>query len=451
MSDAAALVQRLRSGSRLAQLQALRSLVDLANSSSAARQQALVAGSVAAIVQLKGLSGGCAVQEAAGEALRALSQTPNGATLPAFVEAGAIHTVVSMLERSLDSGSATVQESTAATLWHLAGCGGGAAAVAACGAIPLLVQLLLAGRGQPISQADSAAAGAMFHFVEFKSDQLGQDIIEQGSVPALLALIERRKHAGAGKAAENRALWSAAATLGFLAEHNAECQAAVVAAGGVHSLASLLRSSCAEVQFSAADALRVLLHCSMAAQAAFAEAHAAPAAVRLLSSPSREAQRHAAGVLGNAAYSDPGNSAAILAAGAMQPLVQLLRTPDHPAQEWAALTVCNLCLMQPEAAAAAIQQAGGLLDALQTAACSEDEEVQEAVGKTMLAFGYALEVAAKQQAASGGSQPSASPADRAGAADAEAAGPADQPAARRARVCAAPRCGNTRGLKRCGG
>ncbi len=100
MSEAAALVRRLRSGSRLAQLQALRSLAALSKSSPEASQDAITAGSVAAIVHLlKGMSGSGAVQEAAAQALCALSQTPNAPTLAAFVEAGAIATIVWHAER----------------------------------------------------------------------------------------------------------------------------------------------------------------------------------------------------------------------------------------------------------------------------------------------------------------------------------------------------------------
>ncbi len=337
------------------------------------------------------------------------------------------------------------------TLWELASCEGGKAALAAGGSVRPLVQLLLAWRGQPISETDMAAAGALGAMAQ-ENPELALEVVNHGGVPALLALIERRSTASAAASDEELALQNAAGTMSWLAYHGGECQAAVVAAGSVRSLASLLSNGNATVQYAAAEALRGMLGACPAAAAAFEEAQAAPAAVRLLSSPSQRLQQHAAGVLGNAAADHAVNSAAILAAGAMQPLVQLLRTPGHSGHKWAAVTVDNLCLMQPEAAAAAIQQADGVLDALcQIAAGSGDNLTLQAAGKAMKNVAYALEVAAKQQAASGSSQHSARPADSAAATDSEAAGPAEQPAAKPARMCAAPGCGATRGLKRCGG
>jgi len=89
MSDAATLVRRLRSGSRLAQLQALRSLAGLTASSLGARQEAVAAGAVAVIVPLIRRSSGGAVQSAAAQTLRVLSLEADAATLSAFEEAGA--------------------------------------------------------------------------------------------------------------------------------------------------------------------------------------------------------------------------------------------------------------------------------------------------------------------------------------------------------------------------
>ena len=262
--------------------------------------------------------------------------------------------LASMLQRSLDSSNAPVAYLAVAALWHLAADDGGAA-VAAGGAIPPVVQLLLARRGQLISQTDVVAVGALLAIAQQKVEQLAWGIIEHNGVRVLLALIERRSTAGAAGEAEARALVYAAAALGWLAGHNAECKAAVVAAGSVRSLASLLSHSSTDELRAAADALRVALRDCTAATAAFAEAQAAPAVVGLLHSLNQEVQQQAAGVLSTSAWNHAANSADILAAGALQLLAQLLQMPGHPAQQWAAVTVCNLCRMQPEAAAAAIQ------------------------------------------------------------------------------------------------
>ncbi len=457
MSDAAALVRQPRSGSRVAQLQALLSLTDLARSSPEARQQAVAAGGVAAVLQLSGLSSGGVLQEAAAQTLRALSLQASPGVLAAFVEARAVSTLVSMLQGSMGSGREAVQMGATAALWQLALCNGGAAAVAAAGAIGPFVQLLLARRGQPLSLADMAAAGALLEVAAVAGEQLqlqlAMDVIEQGGLPALLAVIERRSPACAAGGFEEGALTFAASATGWLACHGGNCQAAVVAAGSVHSLASLLSHGSSAVQRAATDALRIALRRSPAAAAAFAEAQGAPAAVQLLHSSDLEVREHVTEALCSAACHDATCCAAILAAGAMQPLVQLLRTPGRVAQACAADTLGNLCVMQPEAAAAAIQQAGSVMEALgQMAAASDDEQLRRAASRAMRCVTRAMETAAQQQAASSGSQPSAS-ADGTAATNSQAAGPADhgEAAAKPARVCAAPSCGATSGLKRCSG
>ena len=359
MSDAAALVRQLRSCSRLAQLQALRSIADLAVQIPDARPDAIAAGSVAAIMQLSGLSGGGAVQEAAAHALCALSLPAEAPTLAAFADAGAIPLLVSMLQHSLDSGDAAVQESAADALWHLAALDGGPATVEAAGAIPPLVALLLARRGQPILKTDSAAAGALGAIGQTGNLQLALEIVRHGSVPALATVIERRTLAGPVEFFEERALVRAATALGALADFEEDCQEPVVAAGSVRPLASLLSHGSFDVQLAAAGALRAVLAGCKTAVAEFTEAQAVPIAAGVLHSTSQPMQRDATGMLSNAAADNAANSAEMLAAGAMQQLVQLLRTPGHPGHEWAAVTVGSLCRMQPEAAIAAIQQAGG--------------------------------------------------------------------------------------------
>ncbi len=152
-----------------------------------------------------------------------------------------------MLQGSLDSGNAGLQLPASVALFRLMACDGGAAAVAAGGAIPPLVQLLLARRGQPIAEADRAAVGALLTIAQEVAEQHASAAIQQSGAPALLALIERRSTASAAGQMEEQALLFAAAALRHLAGHDAECQAAVVAAGGVRGLASLLSQGSTEL------------------------------------------------------------------------------------------------------------------------------------------------------------------------------------------------------------
>ena len=452
--DAAALVRRVRSSSRLVQLQAPKALGDLASSSHTACQDAIAAGAVAAIVQLGGLGSGGSLQEGAARALRMLSEGEESAVLAAFSDVGAIGTLVTMLQSGMSSGSTTIQLSAAAALRNLAACDGGAVEVAAAGAIQPLVELLLARQGQPLDEVDAAAAGALWGFAA-QGKQLGLEVAQHGGVPTLLWLLERRSMFsvyGTSELIADTTLMGAAATLACVAAFDEESQAAAVAAGGVQRLAALLSHPDADVQYATADALRALLtKGSQAAKAAFAEAQAAPAAIRLLGSPSERVQTHAAGVLGNATGDSAANSANLLSAGAMQPLVQLLRTPGHPAHEWAAIAVGNLAVMQPEAALAAIEQAGGVMDTLQQlAADSGDEGVKKAASRTMGVISSESDALLSRQA--GTAEPAGSGAGSTAAASGSESSPsASQLATSPARVCAAPGCGATRGLKRCGG
>ena len=305
------------------------------------------------------------------------------------------------------------------------------------------MELLLASNrnAQPIGKVDLAAVGVL-HTIAAAGKELAWKLVELGVVPPLLALIERRTTAGAVGAAEERALRYAADVLGCLADDYGEMQTVVSQAGSVPCLARLLGHSSADVQRSAANALRCGLCDCPAAQAAFAEAAAAPAVVRLLHSQNQQVQQQAAGVLGNAACDCAASSAAILAAGAVPTLVHLLCTPCHPAHEWAATTVQNLCAMQPAVAVPAFMQAEGGLGALvQLAEGSGDEHVRAAASRALDAIARALQTASQWQG-SGSST---------GRSSVEAAPAAVEGAAHPPRTCAAPGCGATRGLKRCGG
>ena len=449
--DPAALVRRLRSGSRVTQLQALRSLATLANTSPEHNHVVLASGAVAAILQLRELNSGGAVQDAAAHALRTLSQTLCPTTLATFVGADAIPPLVRLLRSSLSSSVATLQLSAAAALWNLASHDGGAAAVAAAGAVPPLVEVLLARTGQHLAEVDSAAAGALNAVIQ-AGQELAWDVVRLGGVPALLGLIERRTTAGTARRWEEQTIEYTANALASLAEYGGECQAAVVAAGVVPRLAALLSHSCSTVQGACADALRAALLRSAAAKVAFAEARAAPAAVGLLRSPHRDVQQQAAGVLGNAAAYNAACCADILAAGAVQPLVQLLRTPGHPARAWAAITVQNLCTMRKEAAGAAFRLQGADHALMTIAGSSDDRHERKAAKKALGALNRAMEAAAKRQAGSAGSASGAgAPGSTAAASSSAASAPAVQPPSSPARVCSAPGCGATHGLKRCGG
>lgn len=298
-------------------MQALRSLATLANTSPEHNHVLLASGAAAAILQLRELNSGGAVQDAAAHALRMLSQTLCSTTLAPFVGADAIPPLARMLKSSLSSSKATLQLSATAALCNLAasGDGAGAAAVVAAGAVPPLVEVLLARAGQHIAEVDSVAARALNVIIQ-TGQELAWGVVQRGGLPALLALIDRRTTAGTAWRLEEQALECAALALASLAASGGESQAAMGAAGSVPRLAALLSHRSINVQGASTDALRAALHCSAAAQVAFAQAHAAPAVVCLLRSPSRDTQQDAAGVLGNAAADNTACCADILAAGA---------------------------------------------------------------------------------------------------------------------------------------
>lgn len=289
LADAADLVRRLRRGNRVAQLQALRTLATQAAASPSATQDALAAGAIAAVMQLKSLGSSTAAQEVAAATLFCLSFHAQPGTLPAFVDAGAVPALASWLQSGLSSGNAVLQKSAVSALLNLSEQAGSGAALAASGALAPLVQALTAGGGQ----AETWAANAL-QAAAGQGPALRQAVLEAGGVPGLVALL------GKPNAAE-QTLAAAAQALVPLTIHDGEAQAAVMAAGGIPCLVALLASSSTDVQEHAADALRAVMSRCPPAQTAVAEAGALPHLVRLLCSPAQAVQECAAGALGNAA------------------------------------------------------------------------------------------------------------------------------------------------------
>ncbi|KAG1662169.1 hypothetical protein FOA52_006388 [Chlamydomonas sp. UWO 241] len=195
-------------------------------------------------------------------------------------------------------------------------------AIAACGIIPALVQLLL----EPESSADvqEAAAGTLGWLADGHSRNQTA-CATAGAIPALVQLL--------GSVSGARVQTAAAGALGILACDHFRNQAYVSDAGAIAALVQLMLepASSEDAQTAAARALGCLAKDYPSNQASIAGAAAIPALVRLLGPGSSEDGsfwRHtaAAETLGILADDHARNQAAISAAGAIPALVKLL---DH--------------------------------------------------------------------------------------------------------------------------
>ena len=277
---------------------------------------------------------------------------------------------------------------------------------------------------------------------------------------------------------------AAASMLGAACVRNAECAAAVASAGGVSALLRLLREAWGAAQPNsdflqlAAYALGACAAASPAAAQAAADAGGGQLVIELLQAALQHPEAHwwpIPGVLAAMAKLGEEHAADLAERGAIEALVQLLPRPggnSHPAP----LTVINALGWLAEGSverAAAIADAG-VVPALLQCLSSDDPLTQvdaaELLSDVMTACPHlrasVIETGGDSQlqrllGSSDGNVRQAAAHALDALAEAREAAP-DQPAASTApgtpaqparppRICAAPGCGATTGLKRCGG
>ena len=415
-------------------------------------------------------------QAQAARALSELSDSDPGCE--AIAAAGGLHALVHAMR---SSRSVAVRQHAATALARLAVTGAeDRSAIAATGIVPFLVQMLYEQEA-----AGEAAAFALYALTAGSSDREGRQqcaaIVAAGGVPALAAALRH---------GTNYAPGYAAAALSNVGRQGGAFAAQIVAAGAGPSLVALLTSGDDLKQGEAAAALANL---ALAPQhrAAIAEAGAVPLLVAQLSHSLTEVQTRAACALHNLSDGEQSTLQAVLeqpgvihglmrllivgsssssggysrsntgsfstqavAAGALnnlaeggleacqaittvglEPLLQLLLTGDDPNAVQLGLQVLELISAHPQCRAEVV--AAGAVPALQHLQQSGQEDVQQRAADLLHLL-------------------TSSPAEPASHQTATAAAPAPAPPPRPARppaprVCAAPGCGATHGLKRCGG
>ena len=370
----------------------------------------------------------------------------------AIVVAGGIPLLAQLLR---DSSSAAALEHAAAVLAYLASSNGDDVAAETAGMLPILVRLL-AQRG-PVAEFTAALLG----FTAASSPEHAASILAAGAIPALVPLLSN----GTGRETE-----AAATALSILiCRCRIEASAAIVAAGGLTAVVQTLGSHIAGLQNNAAQMLRGM---AFSHGAAVAAAGAIPPLVAILRSSGSSAslRSEAAWAIAKLAFeADADTSAALVAGGAVPPFVAMLSSGAEEAQHAAAAMLCNLCCNGDPSCAAVV--AAGAVPVLAACLSSPNETVvwnAAAALAHVAAFDEAAVVGAgaseaaqqalarcqesvAQQALSALLEVLSLPPDEK---PAESAAPAAAPAPSRPatpRVCAAPGCGATRGLRRCGG
>ena len=345
------------------------------------------------------------------------------------------------LVEALSSSDADTVESAAAALGNLTAHALEASdAVGAAGAVPALVRLLQR-RGSTAGQRRYAVC--TLNNLAHDRSELSQDIVGAGGIPALVECL------ATPSAPAQR---EAAGALCNIAGGGSRLAAAVEVGGAVPSLVTLLRSTDDElVQFEALGVLHRMAAFNLARSHAVAAAGAIPLAVRLLGSPSADVTWEAAQPLSGLAQHSMERAAAILATGAIQPLVQLLRTATRAEVQMAAVQALSALLDSCPGCGHNIAAAGGSA-ALQRVADTGSGLLTRFLAAQVLgklppsAAAEAQEAASTQQAQQATTRPAPMLAPVQPAAAPPAAGPSRPP-----RICAAPGCGATTGLKRCGG
>ena len=380
----------------------------------------------------------------------------------AIVAAGGVRPLVQLL---CEGSSAAVLEHAASALAHLASSNVEAVAAETAGMLPTLVRLL--------ERRDPAAAwSAALISCACESREHTASVLAAGGVPPLVGMLsadeEKGKHA------------AAAAMVNLTKQCGLEASAAIAVAGGLQPAVRMLGSRNAAQKEIAVLLLRNLAwNCG----AAVAAAGAIPPLAHILCSSGtgvQALQDAASAVASMAGGADAGTSAALVAAGVVPPLVALLSSSDEEAQGCAAAALCDLCRKGGPGCAAAVVAAGAVPALVARLRAGNDTVARNAASAlgNAAAWNVAHRTATLAAGAIGAAQqalvnchadatrhsvslllerlsplpagetapavPTTAPASVLAVAP-----PPSLPAA--PRVCAAPGCGATRGLRRCGG
>ena len=171
----------------------------------------------------------------------------------------------------------------------------------------------------------------------------------------------------------------------------------------------------------------------------------------MLGSSSQDEALTAAGAIGNVAAFPPCH-AALAAAGAVAALVPLLKSRCQQLQAAALSTLRLLCQSSPERCAAAVTAGAipALNGVLAGPSCPAVRQAASSLIAPLLLHSTSLPAAEEPVGRGAAADRQAGPAAAAPAAPAEQSTAPSQPTPA-TRVCAAPGCGATRGLRRCGG
>lgn len=341
--------------------------------------------------------------------------------------------------RGLRGGSTVAQNQAAVALARLSNREDSCPALVEAGAIPAAIHLLLRGSSTRAEQATLIMLGNLAN----ASQENAAAAAAAGTMPLVIERIR------SGRAALQP---QAAFALGNLTIC-AEARQAALAAGAVSLLLQALRQVGGPVEQHAAFAFKHLLLGPLPMEELSA---AVPALVRLLDNPDAKAQEAAAYALSNAALLGGEARAAIAASGAIPRLLRLVapQGPGPSAQQGketvaaAVHALAHLATGERERAAILAHEDGvAFFQLLQRHGVGPMREVAE------LAL---AEGAAAQNAAAGErvGDADAAAADAAAPAADEQAPPAaggQRSRQRPRRTCAAPGCGATRGLRPCKG
>ena len=291
----------------------------------------------------------------------------------ALVAANGTHSLCALLR----TGSAKVQEETAAALATLDSEVSFQAEMIKAGIIPPLVAILLNGSAAVQASAAQALANAAAY-----SRDAQRAISRAGAIPPLLALLGNL----------GRAQKPAAGALAKLAHRNKDIQDSICEAGGVPLVLSLLNVQVPDVQVHAASAIAELSSGNAAVQAVVAKAGGIGPLLALLGSRSAAAQAQGMCALAHLASRNRENQDAISRQDGVRTVVGLLDTPwertgqPKPEGAVAVLSAAAFAVMEVSSANPANQQAvvqfGGiaLLATLMTSSSTHEEVKAEVAG-----------------------------------------------------------------------
>ena len=356
---------------------------------------------------------------------------------------------------------------------------GGHHAIAAAGAVPLLVQHF--GGASPALQRAAGKVLAQLCHAEASAAASQEAFMEAGGLPVLLAGLTSRDElvqascahvaaqlmrlSGKGGAAMRQALLAAdctavlvgmlgssatlqaaaAAAVRYLASDYGAAAERVHQAGGIAALVHCCGSTNPEAVVEATHALGNLSHRSRERKTSLLAAGAVPTLLQLLTSTHARTSAAAVCTLVLLIGEDPTDTLldALVEAGALAAVASCVSTADQKAAERALAVITRLSRDSPARSSAAM--AAGVPQALQTLPQALQQSssalVQRGVAEALDAINSAA-ARVPEEPVTATSQPAVGTA---------AGASASVRRSRAARICAAPGCGAVSGLRFCGG